>query len=146
MALVLRVSGLQASNAMPAVPLNLGPDSRPGHVVSTSQQLPLWEASGLICCTTLEMDLIEQPAKSRCYPYQRVCAAVPIHAHSCREVLDSQFRPSKFPKAFMYALIYVTSTLTLPNALFTFLAFPEEATKYGECCLRCPKVVPEGLC
>eukprot|EP00775_Hariotina_reticulata_P005826 gene5826-6067_t len=47
------------------------------------------------------------------------------------EVLDSQFRPSKFPKAFTYALLYVTSTLTLPNAIFTFLAFPEEATKYG---------------
>lgn len=31
------------------------------------------------------------------------------------------------------ALLYVTSTLTLPNAIFTFLAFPEEATKYGAC-------------
>lgn len=29
------------------------------------------------------------------------------------------------------ALLYVTSTLTLPNAVFTFLAHPEEATKYG---------------
>jgi hypothetical protein len=49
------------------------------------------------------------------------------------EVLDSQFRPSKFPKTFMFALIYVTSTLTVPNAAFTFLAFPEQATKYGAC-------------
>jgi hypothetical protein len=32
----------------------------------------------------------------------------------------------------MFALIYVTSTLTVPNAAFTFLAFPEQATKYGE--------------
>lgn len=47
-------------------------------------------------------------------------------------MLDSQFRPSKFPKAFTYALLYVTTTLTLPNAIFTFLAFPEEATKYGK--------------
>jgi hypothetical protein len=47
------------------------------------------------------------------------------------EVLDSQFRPSKFPRTFMFALIYVTSTLTVPNAAFTFLAFPEQATKFG---------------
>lgn len=66
---------------------------------------------------------------------------------SCREVLDSQFRPSKFPKAFTYALIYVTSTLTLPNAIFTFLAFPEEASKYGE--LALPEVatrLPPAVC
>lgn len=71
---------------------------------------------------------------------------MPIYAHSCREVLDSQFRPSKFPKAFTYALIYVTSTLTLPNAIFTFLAFPEEATKYGESCLHCPRLSQPEVC
>jgi hypothetical protein len=32
---------------------------------------------------------------------------------------------SKFSKTFASALTYVTLTLTLPNALFTFLAFPE---------------------
>ena len=47
------------------------------------------------------------------------------------EVLDSQFRPSKFPKTFTFALIYVTSTLTLPNAIFTYLAYPEESLEYG---------------
>lgn len=47
-------------------------------------------------------------------------------------MLDSQWRPSKFPKTFSFALLYVTSTLTLPNAAFTFLAFPERAYEYGE--------------
>ncbi len=40
------------------------------------------------------------------------------------ELVDSQFRPSRFPLTFARALTYVTLTLTLPNALFTFLAFP----------------------
>jgi hypothetical protein len=43
------------------------------------------------------------------------------------ELVDSQFRPSKFSPTFAAALTYVTLTLTLPNALFTFLAFPKEA-------------------
>ena len=47
------------------------------------------------------------------------------------EVLDSQFRPSNFPKTFTWAHIYVVSTLTLPNAVFTFLAYPEESLEYG---------------
>jgi hypothetical protein len=70
-----------------------------------------------------------------------IAVSVLCCAHPCREVLDSQFRPSKFPKAFTYALIYVTSTLTLPNAIFTFLAFPEEATKYGEHQVLCGGVL-----
>lgn len=61
-------------------------------------------------------------------------SAGPLHVCTTkrREVLDSQFRPSKFPKAFAYALLYVTSTLTLPNAIFVFVAYPEEATRNGE--------------
>jgi hypothetical protein len=47
------------------------------------------------------------------------------------EVLDTQFRPSLFPRTFTFALIYVTSTLTLPNAIFTYLAYPEESLKFG---------------
>jgi len=42
------------------------------------------------------------------------------------ELVDSQFRPSRFPNTFAKALTYVTLTLTLPNALFTFLAFPKQ--------------------
>lgn len=55
-----------------------------------------------------------------------------LSAICCREVLDSQFAPSKFPRTFMSAVVYVTSTLTLPNAVFTFLAFPEAVSIYGK--------------
>lgn len=53
------------------------------------------------------------------------------------ELVDSQFRPSRFPSTFATALTYVTLTLTLPNALFTFLSFPKEALANGCVCCVC---------
>ena len=47
------------------------------------------------------------------------------------ELVDSQFRPSKFSRTFAFSLIYVTATLTLPNAAFTFLAFPDKVRARG---------------
>ncbi|KAI8476179.1 MAG: transmembrane amino acid transporter protein-domain-containing protein [Monoraphidium minutum] len=47
------------------------------------------------------------------------------------ELVDSQFRPSKFSSTFSSALAYVTLTLTLPSASLTFLAFPGEAAARG---------------
>jgi hypothetical protein len=43
-----------------------------------------------------------------------------------RELVDSQFRPSRFPATFGAALGYVTLAVTVPAAAFTFLAFPKE--------------------
>jgi hypothetical protein len=40
--------------------------------------------------------------------------------------VDSQFRPSRFPATFGAALSYVTLFMTIPAAVFTFLAFPKE--------------------
>jgi hypothetical protein len=47
-------------------------------------------------------------------------------------VLDSQWAPSKFSKAFNWSQVYVTGVLTWPNAAFTFLAFPALSYKFGE--------------
>ncbi|GBF93363.1 auxin transporter [Raphidocelis subcapitata] len=47
------------------------------------------------------------------------------------EVVDSQWRPSRFPPTFGAAIGYVTAALTLPSAVFTFLAFPQQATQFG---------------
>jgi hypothetical protein len=47
-------------------------------------------------------------------------------------VLDSQWAPSKFTKAFAWSQVYVTGLLTWPNAAFTFLAFPALSYKFGE--------------
>jgi hypothetical protein len=47
-------------------------------------------------------------------------------------VLDSQWAPSKFSKAFAWSQLYVTGLLTWPNAAFTFLAFPALSYKFGE--------------
>jgi hypothetical protein len=52
---------------------------------------------------------------------------------SSSEVLDSQWAPSKFSKAFAWSQVYVTGILTWPNAAFTFLAFPALSYKFGEC-------------
>lgn len=42
----------------------------------------------------------------------------------CREVVDSQWRASRYPATFASALAYVTLAMTLPSAVFTYLAFP----------------------
>ncbi|GAX79909.1 hypothetical protein CEUSTIGMA_g7349.t1 [Chlamydomonas eustigma] len=47
------------------------------------------------------------------------------------EVLDGQFRPSKFRGMFGWALVYVTAFLTLPSASLVYLSFPEEAYNTG---------------
>ncbi len=45
-------------------------------------------------------------------------------------------RPSKFRKMFAWALLYVTGTLTLPNATMVYLSYPEEAYNSGEKVVR----------
>jgi hypothetical protein len=62
---------------------------------------------------------------------------------TCREVIDSQWRPSKFTQAFAWSQLYTSSLLTLPNAIFTFLAFPALSLRFCErpvvlhCCAMC---------
>jgi hypothetical protein len=64
------------------------------------------------------------------------CSAAAAAAVPCSEVLDSQWAPSKFSKAFAWSQVHVTGLLTWPNAAFTFLAFPALSYKFGE--LPCP--------
>ena len=59
------------------------------------------------------------------------CCAAATTAPACSEVLDSQWAPSKFSKAFNWSQVYVTGILTWPNAAFTFLAFPALSYKFG---------------
>ena len=47
------------------------------------------------------------------------------------EVLDGQFHPSKFRGMFGWALLYVTSVLTIPSASIVYLSYPEEAYNSG---------------
>jgi auxin influx carrier (AUX1 LAX family) len=61
------------------------------------------------------------------------------------EVVDSQFKPSRFPRTFGAALAYVTATLTLPNAAFTFLAFPKEALANGNAFQIFPHGAPRSV-
>jgi hypothetical protein len=57
----------------------------------------------------------------------------PFPLPACREVMDSQWRPSKFTQALAWSQLYTSSVLTLPNAIFTFLAFPAAARRFCEC-------------
>lgn len=68
---------------------------------------------------------------ARLWRFERTNALT--HAYTCPFPASRAGHRSRFSKTFAQALTYVTLTLTLPNALFTFLAFPKEVRARSEC-------------
>lgn len=54
----------------------------------------------------------------------------PTNRYAGAEVLDSTYEPGKFVKVFAGAFPYIL-TLTLPNSVLTYWAFPEKTIFYG---------------
>ncbi|KAF6262602.1 transmembrane amino acid transporter protein-domain-containing protein [Scenedesmus sp. NREL 46B-D3] len=78
---------------------------------------------GVSLKTGLSLEAAQQPPRSTADVFSALANTF--------EVLDSQWAPSKFSKAFAWSQVYVTGLLTWPNAAFTFMAFPALSYKFG---------------
>uniref|UniRef100_A0A383W752 Amino acid transporter transmembrane domain-containing protein n=1 Tax=Tetradesmus obliquus TaxID=3088 RepID=A0A383W752_TETOB len=81
----------------------------------------------------LSLQAAQQPPRGTADVFSALANTLFAFGSHCMllEVLDSQWAPSKFTKAFAWSQVYVTGLLTWPNAAFTFMAFPALSYKFG---------------